>query len=371
MKILLVASSYMPNVGGVQRAVSQMAKELDKRGDSVSVLTSRYPRTLPGEELIDGIRVTRWHFLLPRLRDVVRGRLDLFFAGCLFFPLTLVRLLWRIARDQPQVVNLHFVGAPSLFVTLARRLQRFRFVVSLHGNDVAGYAGRDWLDQWIFRSTLDRADAVTACSAYLLDQAVQIAPAIEAKAQVIYNGIVEPQTSTVSHAFGELVVVGRLVPNKGVDDFLRALVELSGDQARVIGDGPERSKLELLARDLGIQDRVQFTGSQPYADVIGSMKNAKLIVVPSRQESFGLVALEAMSLGKPVVASHVGGLPEILQGADAFLVEPDDPSALAQAIRDAHKLLALNPHWGARNRALSARFSLLRMADDYSQAYRE
>lgn len=371
MRVLLVASSYLPNVGGVQRAVSQLALELAKRGDNVSVLTSRYPRTLPGEELIDGILITRWHFLLPRLRDIFRGRLDLFFAGCFFFPFTLVRLLWRIARNQPHIVNLHFVGATSLFVSLARRLQKFRFVVSLHGDDVAGFVGQGWLDRWIFRAALARADAVTACSASLLVQAQQIAPGIGSKAQVIYNGIAEPQLSSVSNASGELVVVGRLVPKKGQDVFLRALAELSGSHASVIGDGPERFELEHLVCELGIEGRVQFMGAQPSAQVVRSMMNSQMVVVPSRQESFGLVALEAMALGKPVVASDVGGLPEILQGADAFLVEPDDPFALAQAIKDAQKLLSHNPQWGARNRALATRFSLARMVDEFRRVFLE
>lgn len=369
MKILLVASSYLPNVGGVQRVASQLAIELQKRGTSVSVVAPRYPRTLSGQEVIEGIPVTRWHFLVPRLRDVRQGRLALFFASWFYFPATLARLIWKIVRDQPQVVNLHFVGAPSVFILVARSLLHFRLVISLHGDDVEGFARQNWIDRWIFRAALARADVVTACSAYLLKQARYIAPEIESKSQVIYNGIAEFSFPQASGSGGGLVAVGRLVSKKGFDIFLCALAELSNDCARLIGDGPERAALERLAHELGIQDRVEFTGAQTHEEVIRSMRNSQLIVIPSRQEPFGLVALEALALGKPIVAARVGGLPEILDGGDEQLVEPENPSALAQAIREVQKHIAQDPHWGARNSALAARFSLREMVDQYARLY--
>lgn len=364
-RILLVGSSYLPNVGGVQQVASQLASGLQARGHMVAVLTSRYPRTLLGKEVMHGVPVTRWHFLLPRWRDLARGRPDLFLAGIFFFPLTLLRLLLLLWRTRPDVVNLHFLGAPALFVTLARAVFKFRFVVSLHGDDVEGFTRQSRFDQWIFRVTLARADYVTACSRYLLAQAQRIVPEIESKSNVIYNGVADLPVQGASPAAPQLIAVARLVPKKGFDIFLRALAQLPECRARLIGDGPERNALEQLARELKIQNRVQFYGARSHEEVIHLMTEAQIIVIPSRQEPFGLVALQALALGKPIVAARVGGLPEILEGADARLVEPNDPSALAHAVQDSQARLAQNPGFGERNRALAARFSLATMIDDY------
>jgi glycosyltransferase involved in cell wall biosynthesis len=100
------------------------------------------------------------------------------------------------------------------------------------------------------------------------------------------------------------------------------------------------------------------------------MASSRAVIIPSRQEPFGLVALEAMAVGKPVIAARVGGLPEVLADADAILVPPDDPAALAHAIDDLTARLERDPAFGARNRAIAARFSVARMTDAYLSIYR-
>ena len=153
MNILLVVSSYLPTVGGLQSVTSDLAFELQRRGNVVAVLTNRYPRALTASETIGDIRVIRWHFILPRCRHLRRGRLDLFLAGLFYFPFTLTRLVRKIAREKPDVVNLHFVGGPTFFLLIALTLMRFRFVVSLHGDDVEGLPRGTWFDRWVFRTT--------------------------------------------------------------------------------------------------------------------------------------------------------------------------------------------------------------------------
>lgn len=371
--VLFVVSSYLPNRGGLQTVTSQLAMELQKRGVNVSVLTQRYPRTLAESENVDGISVQRLFFLTPHLRDLWRGRIDLFLAGLFFFPLTLARLLWRMIRERPDVVNLHFVGAPAFFLLIARALNPFRFIVSLHGDDVEGLPRRTAFERWVFRAILRRADAITSCSRYLLDRAMALAPNIASKARVIYNGL-DVSVDAVESSDGMLVAAGRMVPKKGFDILLRALSQnhRGGQRLKLclIGDGPERGALEILARDLGLNEWVEFRGSQERGEVIGAMTASRAVIVPSRQEPFGLVALEAMAAGKPVIATRVGGLPEVLNDADAILVPPDDPAALAHAIASLSARLASEPAFGARNRAIAARFSVARMTDMYLDVYR-
>ncbi len=377
LNVLLVASSYLPNLGGLQSVTSQLASETQRRGHRVEVLTQRYPRNLPAEDEIDGVRVRRMLFLTPRIRDLQRGRVDLVAAGLFYFPTTSLRLTWRIVREKPPVVNLHFVGAPAIFLLVARKLQRFRLIVSLHGNDVEGLPRGTWYDRWVFRAILRRADAVTACSRHLLEQALAFEPKIIGKATVIYNGTDLDYSST--HLLPgkrerevRLLAIGRMVPKKGFDVLLKSFAMIKRDDPCVrlimIGDGPEHDTLQLLARDLELS-KIEWRGAQEHKAVIRSIETSDLVVVPSREEPFGLVALEAMASGKPVIATRVGGLPEVLDGADAVLVEPDNPPALARAIQQVLARLEYQPDYGVRNRESAARFSIGHMVDSYLSVY--
>jgi glycosyltransferase involved in cell wall biosynthesis len=128
---------------------------------------------------------------------------------------------------------------------------------------------------------------------------------------------------------------GRLIRQKGVDTLLNAFVKVRQaipDAALlVVGDGDRRGELEKMAEDLGISEAVTFAGWVPQAYKL--MPACDLIAMPSRWEGFGLVALEAMGSARPLIASRVSALPEIVvEGETGLLVPPDDPAALAGAI---------------------------------------
>jgi glycogen(starch) synthase len=370
MKVLLLPASYCPVVGGLQTVVRTLAQTLKARGHDVLLITNKYPRTLPAREISDKVSIFRWHFLTPRLTQLINSRFDLFLAGVLYFPLTLARLVFLLRHERPDAVSLHFVGEPALFVLLARRFASFRLVVSLHGDDVEGLIRRRNFDRWLFRALLRDADMVTACSQYLLDRAFEIEPAASKKGRVIYNGMDQTKVASATSNTGSAVAVGRMVPKKGFNVLLRALAS-SKHQLRLtlIGDGPEREKLEELAQTLGLNGGVRFSGARDRGQILEEMAAAEVVVIPSLQEPFGLVALEAMAAGKPVVASDVGGLPEVLEGADAFLVPPGEPTELAAAIETVLQRLRRDPEFGARNRVLAARFSAKRMTEGYLEAY--
>ncbi len=162
---------------GCKPSRHSLAQSLKARGHDVSVVTNRYPRELAPLDIVERVSITRWNFLLPRFEQLAGLRLDLFLAGLIYFPLTLTKLILRLKRDRPDVVNLHFAGAAGFFVLLARKFVPFRLVVSLHGDDVEGWSRRSKFDRWLFRALLRRADKVTACSRYLLKLATQIEPA--------------------------------------------------------------------------------------------------------------------------------------------------------------------------------------------------
>lgn len=131
-----------------------------------------------------------------------------------------------------------------------------------------------------------------------------------------------------------VISLGSLTTKKGLDIALDAVSLVPDVVGRylVVGQGPERDRLERKAQHLGIDDRVTFAGSQ--VDVESWLRKADLMLVPSRWEGFGLVAIEALSMGLPVAASNVSGLREILGDCEAaVLVEPGDARAMADAIR--------------------------------------
>jgi D-inositol-3-phosphate glycosyltransferase len=138
-----------------------------------------------------------------------------------------------------------------------------------------------------------------------------------------------------------LLFVGRIQPLKGLDVAVAALAQLARDDAElvVVGgpsglSGPEElARVHALADDLGVRERIRFVPPQPHHLLSTWYRAADLVLVPSRSESFGLVALEAAACGTPVVASDVGGLRTIVaDGRTGFLVEPRDPSAFAVAV---------------------------------------
>ncbi|MBC7262132.1 MAG: glycosyltransferase, partial [Chloroflexi bacterium] len=301
--------------------VREISGYLRSSGHNIAIVTNRYPRRLPRHDTIDGIPVTRLQFLYPQLAYLKAGRLDLWLAGFVYFPLTLLQLALILRAYKPDAVNLHYLGVPGFFVCILHRLFRFRLVVSLHGGDVDGEPHRSRFNCWLFRAVLARADAVTACSRALLDQALQLAPDIAPKARVIHNGVDVELFVTARpcpHPRPYFLAVGQLLRHKGFDDLIaayaRAQADLAGFDVLIAGDGPERQSLEAQAVAEKLNGRVHFLGAVTREQVASLMRGAAVIVIPSRREPFGIVALEAMASGRPIIATPVGGLVEALEG---------------------------------------------------------
>jgi len=162
-----------------------------------------------------------------------------------------------------------------------------------------------------------------------------------AKCRVFFNSLADP---FADHALpaqpqgNNLVCVGRFYPSKGQDVLIRAvaLLKQTFPDVRVefLGEGPAMEECKALAEVLGVSKQCVFSGQVSHDEVLRKMSLATATVVPSRSEAFGLVNIESMAVGTPVVASAVGGIVEIIRdGVDGFLVQPDDPDALAVALR--------------------------------------
>lgn len=131
-----------------------------------------------------------------------------------------------------------------------------------------------------------------------------------------------------------ILTVAHLYPRKGIDTLLRAFVHVQGRAVlRIVGVGPERGRLEHLAHDLAIADRVHFLGYLPLHALTAEYRNAAIFALPTEQEGFGIVFLEAMASSLPVVAGRAAAVPEVVaEGVTALLVNPDDEAALADSL---------------------------------------
>ena len=156
--------------------------------------------------------------------------------------------------------------------------------------------------------------------------------------------------------------VGRLTPQKGVDVLLRSFARQGAGVLLIAGDGPERGSLEKLVGELGIEKNTFFLGVR--GDVPSLMRAADCFVLASRLEGLGLVLVEAIASGLPVVASNVDGIPEVVEdGATGMLVAPEDVEAFAGAMRRAREQpLEFSPEDGLRG--MEKRFSIQKNVDD-------
>jgi glycosyltransferase involved in cell wall biosynthesis len=278
---------------------------------------------------------------------------------------------WRLLRElfhvrRPSVVHTHGYHADVLAGHAAGRAG-VPATATVHG--FVGGDRRNRAYEMLQRWTLRRFDAVIAVSqpmaAELRDSGVpghrlHVVPnAFESDGEPLTRATARRELGVTDAAF-QLGWIGRLSPEKGPDIMLSALSLLSDDKVRlsILGSGPERERLESQARTLGIEGRVTWHGVQLGAARLATAFDA--IVLSSRAEGTPIVLFEAMAAGTPIVASRVGGIPDVLTEAEAVLVPPGDPAALAAALQ----AMRLDPT-GAAARAAAAR---RRLAQEFSTA---
>ena len=241
----------------------------------------------------------------------------------------------RAVRElRPDILHVNLDNPwTSQYGMLAGAVTRTPMVAVLHGRS------EPWRkrQQWLVRPVARRIRAYVCVSH---DSARHVEPMLHMKSgsmRVIHNGMPVPRQLAPSpppSPPGTLHIgaVGRLSPEKGLGVLIEAMAKLPRSHLVLVGDGPERARLEELVDKLGLIERVDFAG---WVDPPWTATWAfDVLAMPSFTEGFPLVIVEAMLAGMPVVASHVGGIPEIVvEGDTGMLVSPDDADALAQALQ--------------------------------------
>ncbi len=345
-----------------------------------TVYTMRWPKSLPARQTYEGIEVRRFVFRTPE------GNPRRVAGAAATNPAILAGLVDALRRDRCQLIHIQCVSSAAWFAVQAARLLHLPLVATLQGEltmDADHIFERSPSARHALRRVLAQARAVTACSAATLAEAeAWYGHDLGRRARVIHNGVrVADFADVVPHHEDEPYVfaLGRHVPQKGFDTLLEAMARLgapgpepAGPRPRrllLAGDGPERPALEARARALGLADRVRFLGVTDRPTTAALFAGADLFVLPSRHEPFGIVSLEAMAAGTPVVATRVGGVAEIVaDGTTGLLVAPEDPIALARAIERVggdgalrHRLVAGGTSCAAEHdwSAIEARYGLV------------
>lgn len=346
MRLALLPSQYLPSLGGVEELTRNLALNLARCGDEVEIwapFSTEGPRV--SAETIDGIRVRRFAYTLPRadpssLRPFAREGYST------------VRTMLRAAREfRPDVLNVQCFGPNGAYATAVSALTGIPLVISLQGETVM-----DDSDIYSVSATMRialrvgilRARAVTGCSRFTLRDAEARFGLREGRGMVIFNDADRTLNSggasfTIRPDLGAVLdrryvlAVGRVVKKKGFDLLLDSFCQISADHLGtdlvIGGDGPKLDELRKRASDLGIAERVHFTGRLSREEVAVAMAGAYLFAMPSRLEPFGIVVLEAWRAGTAVVATSIGGPPEFVShGVDGLLVDPHDKKALADAL---------------------------------------
>ena len=296
--------------------------------------------------------------------EALRMRLDL-------DPLAGARLLAAFRRQRPAILHTHLVHADLLALPAGAAARVPVRLTTKHGfNDFRLRRGFALVD----RSASRLAQVQIAISRGLAEHLAGVEGFDADEFEVVHYGIAAAPEAPPPPPEPRLACVGRLIPIKGHDTLVRAVAaarrDVPGLTLDVAGAGPLEEELRSLARRLALDDAVRFLGHvSPVAPVLES---ALAVVVPSRGEGFGMVALEAMERSRAVVASAVGGLPELVADGETGLLVPvgDVP-----ALRDALVALASDPARAAamgaagRARAVTA-FAEERPADRLDEIYR-
>jgi L-malate glycosyltransferase len=304
------------------------------------------------------------------------------------------KLVEVIEAHNIDVVHAHYAVPHASVAIMARQMlrgvKRPGLVTTLHGTDVTLVG----LDRAYLRTTqwsIENSDVVTAVSRHLAETTVRDMAVRRSDIHVVPNAVdshrFRPRSSpTARRRFAgddEKIILhaSNFRQVKRVDDVVRMFAAVASScpsRLIMVGEGPERTRAIDLSRDLGIADRVWFVGSVPHIE--NYLAIADLFVLPSSQESFGLSALEAMASGVPVIATKIGGIPEVVEdGVTGLLHELGDVRSMAESactlLRDADLYgrfsVAARKHAVDRfdDRAIAQRYeSLYRQAVEYVAA---
>lgn len=367
-RVAMVIQRYLPHLGGAERQLHQLAPRLRARGYAMVVLT-RHEKGLARYEEIDGVPVHRLPSIGPKA-----------LAGAAFTASAIVKL----TQLHPDLVHAHEILTPASIAILSKRINHHPVLIKiLRGGgrgDIYKLKKRPFWKSY-FRNLKRNVDAFVVISQEI-DAELAALGVPQEKRVFLPNGVNTERCTPISEerklklrnelslpAEATLVAyVGRLVPEKRVDHLLNLWPQIQSNyptaRLLIVGEGSEESRLKRM-----LVDGSQFTGQ--VKDAVPYLQAADLFVLPSSTEGLSNSMLEAMSCGLPVLATTVGGAPDVIEhGKNGFLIPPDDVDSLQRGLQTllADGTLRFTLGSNARARIL-ADFSLDSVADRLAALY--
>lgn len=348
MRVLFVATAFPRYEGDVITPwMTELIKRLSNKGIEISVFTSSYKGM--GNQIWHNINVYRFRYFFKKYERLTHEEtaVDKFGKGGLNVVLSFFYLLFgtiaitRLVRKKKfDIVHINWPFPHIIFGLCAKAFSRCRIFATFYGLEIR------WLKKKFpffvkpFAWLINRADVITAISNHT---------ASELKGIVKKDIPIIPFSITVESKIAELsdehyiLFVGRHVERKGVHILIDAFRQIYKDilhNVVIIGDGPERKNWEKMAADYGLTKRIVFTGWVSTEELYKYYQNCSFFVLPATYdkhgdtEGLGVVIIEAMAYSKPVIASNVGGITDVvIDGLNGLLVPHNDPEALAHAIK--------------------------------------
>ncbi|TVP77890.1 MAG: glycosyltransferase family 4 protein [Puniceicoccaceae bacterium] len=358
MKILY-ATSVFPRWPGdaTPPFVRNQAELMAANGYTIRVLVPHAKGALIYEES-EGISVRRYRYMWPS------GAQQLCYDGgmlirlkakpwtALLLPFLILAQAFHLLAEcliwKPDLIHSHSLLPQGLVAIIAGRLFGIPHICTSHGNDVFGLS-KDGAMGLLKRQVLRHADAITVNSSATLKAVLEQGASIEKVHQIpaVANRVEvnADLLEAINQKFGDaprILFVGRFIEQKGVLDLLeafsRVIKQVDSAKCLFVGDGVLRSQMEAMANELGIAQSVEFIGWRPGDEIATWMAAAEVLVVPSKlvgtwQEAQGLVVVEAMSTGTPVIASRMGGIVDMVdEGVTGRLFTPGDTKHLASLL---------------------------------------
>ncbi|PWR71772.1 GT4 family glycosyltransferase PelF [Methanospirillum stamsii] len=324
MKIVIIVTYFLPQrLAGAELASYNLAKHLTRLGHDVHIITTHDPG-LPYFHMMEGIYVHR----IPYSKFKIVGTLSFCLA-----------IFQTINKIKPSIIQVQGIGVGFISPLILKKLLKIPYIVCGRGSDV--YLPNIYT-KIISKMILQNADAIVALTDNMRQKMNEI---LDREIYIIPNGIdlnsfhaISPYSMLEKDKIN-IIFIGRLHPVKGIQYLIKAIKQVHEKIPQVrlvlIGEGEQRKSLEDLVERLGIEDCVIFFGSIPNNRIPDILNRADIFTLSSLSEGFPTVILEAMACGIPIVASRVGGIPDIMQnGVNGYLVEPKNPDDIAKKILD-------------------------------------
>lgn len=364
MKIAIVTHMFPPdNVGGIEIASQDIANLLAQKGNDVYVVTSgkRNLMEKPNQNVI--------------VYRCSNSGLNLFDSSVFW-----LKAFFALTKIKPDIVHCQAIpmGVPAF---LFKQLYRKPYIVWCHGFDVYN----PWkFKKIISRAVLNSADAVIALTNHMREM---LQKSCNKDIAIIPNSLNVKKFESASKNLNQeelgiekedriILFVGTLNPVKGLQYLVEAFKTISRKIPKakllLVGDGPERRNLENMVKKNGLEDKVSLIGRVENDEVPKYMTIADVFVLPSLSESFGIVNLEAMACGLPIVATRVDGIPEVVNDPEnGFLVEPMNSGQIAAKVILLLENDALREKMGKTNREKAKEYGLEKIIGKIEKIYSE